>query len=217
MRTVSLRLRNTKGQLEELGEESDGAAESVTKLQTQLLNLTKGKVNIMDDLDPTKFKSTYDIMKSMSEVWSSMTDVEQASALELLFGKNRANVGAALLSNFETAEKVLKTSENSAGSAMKEQEAYSQSLQYSLDKMKATAQEFANVTLDSSWLKAGVDGAQTLLEILTQIIDVGGGIPLMLGAIGGVNLFKNLDQPKSWLYSFTIEWVYFYGENYMVA
>lgn len=193
MRTVSLRLRNTKGQLEELGEESDGAAESVTKLQTQLLNLTKGKVNIIDDLDPTKFKSTYDIMKDMSEVWSSMTDVEQASALELLFGKNRANVGAALLSNFETAEKVLKTSENSAGSAMKEQEAYSQSIQYSLDKMKATAQEFANVTLDASWLKAGVDGAQSLLEILTQIMDVGGGIPAVLGAIGAVKLFQNLD------------------------
>lgn len=199
MRTVSLRLRNTKGQLEELGEESDGAAESVTKLQTQLLNLTKGKVNIIDDLDPTKFKSTYDIMKGMSEVWSSMTDVEQASALELLFGKNRANVGAALLSNFETAEKVLKTSENSAGSAMKEQEAYSQSIRYSLDKMKATAQEFANVTLDSSWLKAGVDGAQSLLEILTKIEKFTGIIPLIFGGTAVKKAFKNFDKSNDFV------------------
>lgn len=121
------------------------------------------------------------------------------------------------MSNWDIAEDTMKQAAGADGSAEKELSNYQQSLQYSLDKMKATAQEFANVTLDASWLKAGVDGAQSLLEILTQIMDVGGGIPAVLGAIGAVKLFKNLDQPKSWLHSFTIEWVYFYGENYMVA
>jgi len=46
-----MRLRNTAGELEKLGEDSEGAAESVTKLQTQLLNLTSGKVNIMASED----------------------------------------------------------------------------------------------------------------------------------------------------------------------
>ena len=47
LKTSALRLTSTKGELEELGEDAEGAAESITKLQTQLLNLTKGKVNIM--------------------------------------------------------------------------------------------------------------------------------------------------------------------------
>ena len=100
---------------------------------------------------------------------------------------------SALMSNWNIAEDTMKQAAGADGSAEKELSNYQQSIQYSLDKMKATAQEFANVTLDSSWLKAGVDGAQTLLEILTKIMDVGNGIPAVLGAIGGVALFKNLD------------------------
>ena len=100
---------------------------------------------------------------------------------------------SALMSNWNIAEDTMKQAQNSDGSAEKELGNYQKSIQYSLDKMKATAQEFANVTLDSSWLKAGVDAGQSLLEILTQIMDVGGGIPAVLGAIGAVKLFQNLD------------------------
>ena len=46
-----MRLRNSAGELQELGEDIDGAAESVTKLQTQLLNLTDGRVDIMATAD----------------------------------------------------------------------------------------------------------------------------------------------------------------------
>lgn len=38
-----------KGELEALGEEVDDNIESISKVQTQILNLTKGKVNIFDD------------------------------------------------------------------------------------------------------------------------------------------------------------------------
>ena len=37
-----------KGKLEELGEESEGL-ESISKIQTQILNITKGQVNIFDE------------------------------------------------------------------------------------------------------------------------------------------------------------------------
>ena len=44
-----------KGELEDLGEEYDNI-ESISKIQTQILNLTSGKVNIFDDNG--KFRST---------------------------------------------------------------------------------------------------------------------------------------------------------------
>lgn len=212
-KTISMRIRGATTELEEAGLETDGMAESTAKLREEIMALSG--VDIM--IDENNFKSTYDILDELSQKWSDLTDIQQASITELIAGKRQGNIVSALMTNFDIARESMQTAMNSDGSAEKELSNYQQSLQYSLDKMKATAQEFANVTLDSSWLKAGVDGAQTLLEILTQLMDVGGGIPLMLGAIGGVKLFKNLDQPKSWLYSFTIEWVYFYGENYMVA
>ncbi|MGF0101974.1 phage tail tape measure protein [Bariatricus sp. SGI.019] len=212
-KTISMRIRGATTELEEAGLETDGMAESTAKLREEIMALSG--VDIM--IDENNFKSTYDILDELSQKWSDLTDIQQASITELIAGKRQGNIVSALMTNFDIARESMQTAMNSDGSAEKELSNYQQSLQYSLDKMKATAQEFANVTLDSSWLKAGVDGAQTLLEILTQLMDVGGGIPLMLGAIGGVKLFKNLDQPKSWLHSFTIEWVYFYGENYMVA
>lgn len=200
-------------ELEEAGLETDGMAESTAKLREEIMALSG--VDIM--IDENNFKSTYDILDELSQKWSDLTDIQQASITELIAGKRQGNIVSALMTNFDIAREATQTALNSDGSAEKELGNYQKSIQYSLDRMKATAQEFANVTLDSSWLKTGVDGAQVLLEVLTKIMDVGGGIPAVLGAIGAVKLFENLDQLKSWLHSFTIEWVYFYGENYMVA
>jgi hypothetical protein len=75
-----------KGDLEAIGEEFEDI-ESVSKIQTQIYNLTKGSVNIMDDLDPTKFKSTYEIMKQISAVWSEISEVDQANNICLYVQK----------------------------------------------------------------------------------------------------------------------------------
>ena len=56
----------------------------------------------------------------MSQAWEDMTDKEQAAALELLGGKRQANVLSAIIQNFDIVESAIKTSENSAGSALKE-------------------------------------------------------------------------------------------------
>lgn len=77
-----------KGELEALGEDVDGNVESISKMQTQILNLTHGKVNIFDDKGD--FRNIYDIMRDISEVYNDLTDTEQASLLETIAGKNRS-------------------------------------------------------------------------------------------------------------------------------
>ena len=78
-------MRGTKTELEEAGEDTDGMAESVSQLQAKLLALTHGKVNIMADADT--FKNTTEILREMSAAWKDMTDIERASALELMGGE----------------------------------------------------------------------------------------------------------------------------------
>lgn len=85
MKVLSLRLRGMKGELEELGEESEGV-ENISKMQGQILNMTKGKVNIFDDLG--NFRSTYDIMKDIAEVYDELSSTDQANLLETIAGKN---------------------------------------------------------------------------------------------------------------------------------
>ena len=90
LNTTALRLMGAKGKLEELGEEVDENIESVTKLQTHILNLTHGQVNIFND-DNT-FKSTYQILKEISAIYDKLSDVEQADLLESIAGRFYLNV-----------------------------------------------------------------------------------------------------------------------------
>lgn len=85
MKTLSMYLRSSKTELEAAGESTDGMVESVSKLRSELLSLTGGKVDIQ--LDDNTFKSTYQIMKELSQVWDDLTDITRANILEKIGGK----------------------------------------------------------------------------------------------------------------------------------
>ena len=78
-------LRAAKTDLTNLGESVDGCADSVSSLRTEMKQLTG--VDIMKDAAGTQFKSTYEILKEISEVWDKLTDVSKANVTNLLGGK----------------------------------------------------------------------------------------------------------------------------------
>lgn len=125
-----MRIQGMKGDLEALGEESDGL-ESVSKIQTHILNLTKGQVNIMNSLDSTKFRDYYDILEDVSAVWDDLQQTERADLLETMFGKNRGNQGAAIIQAFQSGQvqKAYEATLNAEGSAQKEQDRWLESLE----------------------------------------------------------------------------------------
>lgn len=86
LKVVSMRLRGMKGDLEELGEDVDDNVTNLSKMQGQVLNLTHGKVNIFDDVG--NFKSTYDILQGIADVWKELNSVEQADLLETIAGRH---------------------------------------------------------------------------------------------------------------------------------
>lgn len=184
LKTAALRLTSSRGELEKLGEDADGAAESVTKLQTQILNLTKGKVNIM--LNADSFKSTYQIMLEMSQVWDSMTQKDKLDALELMFGKRTANVGASIVENMSDAEKALETSINSAGSALAENEVVLDSIAGKTAQFKAQFEALSNSVINSDLIKGTIDTGSGLLGALTWAIDKMGSIPALATVAAGV-------------------------------
>lgn len=170
LKTSALRLTTTKGQLEELGEDAEGAAESVTQLQTQLLNLTKGKVDIM--LDENTFKSTYQIMLETSKIWDSMSQKNQMSVLELMFGKRGANVGASVLTNMTDAQKVLEDSSNSSGSAMKELDTVLEGIQGRLNKFQTAYESLSKTLVNSGLLKGIISTGTGVMDILNAFFSL---------------------------------------------
>lgn len=198
-RTVSMRIRAAKAELEDAGEDTEGMVESTAKLQNMIKSMTG--VDIMVDKDT--FKSTYDIIKELGAVWDNLKDIEQAQILEAIAGKRQANVVASALRNYEKLDDVLQTSIKSEGSAMQEQEEYSKSIQYSLDTLKAAYQEFANTVINNESTKKMFGVAQNFLEIITKIINKLGTFPTLMAGLGatlsitkGVGIFGVEENAK---------------------
>lgn len=167
LRTISLRLRGTSVEiLEEMGEETDGAVESVSKLQKKLKALTG--VDILTDSGA--YKDTYTILYDIAEVWDKMDKMDQAAALELMAGKNRANALAAILGNIKDLKGAYESALDAEGSAMRENEAYLDSIQGRIDLFNNALQTFWMNLLDTSTIKGVVDAGTVLLKFTDTFV-----------------------------------------------
>lgn len=199
LKVLSMRIQGMKGKLEELGEEYENV-DSISKIQTQILNRTGGVVNIFDDAG--NFKSTYEILKGISEVWDKISKTDQADLLEVIAGKQRGNQVSALIQSFQSGQvqKALDASLNSAGSANAEQEKWIDSIQAKLQQLEASFQSLATTLVDSDLIKGFVDfgtaltnGANGIIKFLTPLGSLAAGI----GALAANKLsLKGLDYRK---------------------
>ena len=192
VRFITQRMRNTAGQLQEMGEDAEGAAESVTQLQQQVLKLSG--VNIMKDEDT--FRSTFDVLEDLSEVWDSLTDKNQADLTRLLAGTRQGSAFNALMTNFEQAKEVVEAAQSSAGSAMTEHERWMQSIAASEAQASAAFQQFAVTVMSSGLIKGTYDMQTGILCFLTNIIDKLGAIPTLAATVAGALSFKNIGISK---------------------
>lgn len=192
LKVLSMRIRGMKGELEELGEEYENV-ESISKIQTQILNQTNGAVNIFDKNG--NFKSTYEILKGISKVWSDISQVNQAALLETIAGKQRGNQISALIQAFQSGqiEKAYETSVHSAGSAMQEQERWMESLEAKTQQLEAAFQSLSTTVLDSNFLKILADSGITLTNVLDTVIDKIGIIPTIVTGGSIAAFIKNFD------------------------
>lgn len=177
LKSLSMYLRAAKSDAENAGIEVDGMANSVSELRTELKSLTG--VDIM--LDSKNFKSTYQIMKELSQVWGGLSDVTQANVTEMIGGKRNANAVSAILNNFDVAESAMESAANSANVAWEENEKYLDSIQGRLAQLDASFQVLSQDVLSSGLLKTGVSFLTSIVKLLDKIINLTGALPAGLG------------------------------------
>lgn len=178
LRTIGLRLRATDAKtLQEAGEDTDGVVSSVPQLRQLIRDLTKVSSNDFKGLDILKddgsFKSTYDILLSLSKIWdeignSDQGDLKQASILEKIAGKNRANIASSILQKPEMLEKVYNETQNSEGSALRENETQLDSIQGKVNQLTASFQEMWNTSISSDFIKGLVDAGTQITNLVTK-------------------------------------------------
>ena len=187
-KTISMRIRGAKTELEEAGLETDGMVESTATLRAEIEALAG--VDIME-ADGKTFKSTYAILDELSKKWKYLSDIQQATVTELIAGKRQGNIVSSLMANFDTARDALETSINSSGSAMAEHEKWQKSLEAQINNLKAAWQSLSQTFLKSEFLKSGIDVIIKFIDVLTKLIDKIGTLPTLLGAFA---IFKTLPK-----------------------
>ena len=156
-----------------------------------------------------QLRSLYDVLKDVAGIWPTLTKNEQAYYLNQQAGSNQSQNLAAILSNFETAIKATDTALESSGSATQENARYMESLNASVQQLKATFQDFANNVISKELVQNALkllNGALELLNtglgttitqigllagVLTGVISIGSTITSkLIGMIGGASAFS---------------------------
>lgn len=138
-----------------------------------------------------QLRSLYDVLTDVAKIWPELTKNEQAYYLNQQAGANQSQNLAAILSNFDTAAKATATAVNSAGSAMKENEKYAESLDFQTNVLKADFQDLANnvidkqlisalLTLGDAFLKVANTGLGTFITKVGLLAGAGWGLSSLL-------------------------------------
>ena len=138
-------------------------------------------------------------MKDISEVWDTLSSTDRASLTEILFGKNRANVGLAMIQAFQSGqiEAAYEDAQNSAETATKEYERMMEGIESHLAALKGQFQELANTVIRSDFINNTVQLATTILKLLTLIADKLGTFPMLIaGVTTALNIKSGKGRPK---------------------
>lgn len=188
-KTISARLRG-------LDEETLQVSDDVTELTGKFADFTKtaktpGGISLFTDESKTTYKSTYQIIKELSEIWDDLEDVQTARIGEIVGGKRQLQVVSAAIENFEAAEKALDNMANSAGSAEAEMDTIRQSAAYALNELKETFTSLAQNSVSRGELKALINTGTAILELMNGLVKTFGGLPVAIGAASAaITVFK---------------------------
>lgn len=190
LRTLSMRMR---GYSEETGELDN----ELVNLKGDVLDLTKTAnnaqgISIFTDATQQHYKSMVQYLGEIADEWDQISEVNQTALLQKLFGKNRAQAGAAILGNFDQVRKAIQEMEDSAGSADREMEAIESSLEFKINRLKETWVGTAQQIADRGDIGKGIDALYEVSEAIGFIIDKVGILN-----IGIVGLTAALGRGKS--------------------
>lgn len=182
-KTVAMRIRGYDEETEELSEDLENISGKIADLTKTAK--TPGGISLFTDKNKTEYKSTYQLLKEISEIYSDLTDKQQAGLLEALAGKRGGQVIGSVLNNFKAAEKAMANMEQAAGSADKEMEIIKDSIDFKLNALQQTWVGTFQKLVDRGDIGKLIDALTNLSEVLGWVIDnagilgtltVGGGI-----------------------------------------
>lgn len=187
LRSISLRIRGYDEETQQLSEDLVNITGDVINLTKVASNNYQG-VSLFTDATQTKYKDVYDYLEGISEIWDELDAKTRQNLMEKLFGKNRANIGLAIIQNFDAARKAMNEMANSAGDADREMSVIMDSLTYKINRFKETGTGIWQNLVNRGDIGAIVDAGTKVLDVIDKVTEAIGllGTALTAGSIVGV-------------------------------
>ena len=114
---------------------------------------------------------------------------------------NHLNEFLVLMQNYGTALQYMDEAANSSGTSMQKYEEYTDSLAGKLEGATNAFQTLSTTVMSSDVFGGLIDAGTQFLNILTSIVDVGGGIPALIGTITAILSTQGHGKPKVIVYN----------------
>lgn len=180
LRTIAARIRNTKAELDELGETM------TTAKYEEAVKILTGYNVALTDING-EYRATYDIMADIAAQWDKMTSMEQAALATTLAGTRQQDVFYSLVGQFQEASKAMDRMEKSAGTLQDSYQKFLASTTGHINQFKAALQQLGSNLFESDVLSGIVDmgtGILNLINSVDRLVDMFGGLRTVLVGLG---------------------------------
>lgn len=179
-------------------EETEQLSEDLVNISGDVVDLTKtaskpGGISLFTDETQTQYKDIGTYLHEISDIYDELSEKQQQKLLEKLFGKNRASVGAAILSNMDAYDKAMNNMEHSAGNAEAEMAVATESISFHLNALKETWVGIAQSLFDRGTINGFVDALTALSSGIKVVVDNFGLLGTIGAGAGIVAFVKHLD------------------------
>lgn len=136
-----------------------------------------------------EIKAMDDILDEMGSKWDTMAKDQQIALAQTVAGVRQYNQLVSLMDNWDAGDSDsmmanLETAYGSTGALTEQADIYAESWQAARDRVKAAAEDIYDSILDEKFFIGMLDGFETVLSGVGNLIDSLGGLPGILSAVG---------------------------------
>lgn len=187
---ISQRLRG----VDEDGEAIEGLAPKLQEAFSSIAN-----IDIQDSNG--ELRSTYSILQDLAGAWDTLDSKQKQYIGKLAAGNRQITVLNAIMQQWEDVDGAVQQSQNSVGSATKENEVYRDSIQGIKNELDSAIQNLSQTVVDADWIKAPLKALTEFVKVLTTLAS-NDTLMTTLGIFLGYKAFKGVSTVKSGLKSF---------------
>lgn len=144
--------------------------EAIEGLAPKIASEFKSIANIDIEDGNGGLRSTYEILEDMARVFPTLTEKQQQYLGELASGNRQVKVLNAILQQWQDVDNAITQSENSLGSATKENEIYKNSIAGIRKELESAFQDLSQTVVDSDWIKEPLKALTEFIKFLTDAL-----------------------------------------------